>query len=511
MIWPELVKRFAVEPAPRTLRSTSTLSEVDIDLAQVPELDPLAITPALVVDLRSALNQIRADDRDTWIKVAHALRELGDTGRELFHTWSQTSHKYDAADAHRVWESLNPERTSYQTVFSEAQRRGWVNPRKKLSGNPSNAVRSEGRVELINGASIDPEPIVWLWEGHLGRGKLQLFAGAPGLGKTTIALSLAATITSGGGWPDGKRCTTAGDVVMWSGEDGIKDTLLPRLLSMGAKAARVHFVTSVRLDDRSTRSFDPAQDMAELERECGKLPELRLVVIDPVVSAVAGDSNKNAEVRRNLQPLVDLAERLQVTVVGITHFSKGTAGREPLERVTGSVAFGGLARIVHVVAKVQDGEGGSKVLFVRAKSNIGIAGDGFEYSIQERDVPAHTHLKASAIVWGAAVSGSARDLLTDESEVHGNDRGALRDAIEWLNLFLAAGEKPCNEVKAKARECGIAWRTIERAKKKLGVKSHASGANGHDGKWSWVLPKEFEDLSTPPPMRGENSEQGGVE
>ena len=100
-------------------------------------------------------------------------------------------------------------------------------------------------VELVNAASIKPEPVSWLWDGWLARGKLHILAGRPGCGKTTLGLGLAATLTAAGRWPDGARCHQPGDVVIWSGEDDPADTLVPRLLAAGADLRRVHFVGSV--------------------------------------------------------------------------------------------------------------------------------------------------------------------------------------------------------------------------------------------------------------------------
>ena len=86
---------------------------------------------------------------------------------------------------------------------------------------------------LVCAAAITPEPIDWLWEGWLATGKLHILAGAPGTGKTTVALAFAATISCGGRWPDGARADP-GQVLIWSSEDDAKDTLVPRLIAMGA-------------------------------------------------------------------------------------------------------------------------------------------------------------------------------------------------------------------------------------------------------------------------------------
>lgn len=158
---------------------------------------------------------------------------------------------------------------------------------------------------------------------------------------------------------------------MWSGEDDPADTLLPRLLAMGAEPARVYFVTGARIGNE-LQSFDPARDMAQLLVEAERIGNVRLLIVDPVVSAVAGDSHKNTEVRRALQPLVDLGASLGATVLGISHFSKGSAGRDPTERVVGSMAFGAVARVVLCAAKVKRREDkGDRRILVRSKSNIG--------------------------------------------------------------------------------------------------------------------------------------------
>jgi putative DNA primase/helicase len=197
-----------------------------------------------------------------------------------------------------------------------------------------------GEVSLIRGDSITPEPVNWIWGGWLAAGKFHVLAGQPGAGKTTLALAFAATITSGGCWPDGSRAEAA-NVLIWSGEDDPGDTLVPRLRAMGANMSRVYFVGDVRDGvDVDARSFDPARDVLALVRKAETIGDIGLLIVDPVVSAVSGDSHKNAETRRSLQPLVDLATKLHCAVLGISHFTKGTSGREPIERVTGSLAFG---------------------------------------------------------------------------------------------------------------------------------------------------------------------------
>jgi putative DNA primase/helicase len=225
--------------------------------------------------------------------------------------------------------------------------------------------------------------------------------------------------------------------VIWSGEDDPADTLIPRLVLSGADLSRVYFIADIR-EGNERRSFDPARDMEPLRRKLAEIGGVRLLIVDPVVSAIAGDSHKNAEVRRGLQPLVDLAGSMRCALVGITHFSKGTGGRDPVERLTGSLAFGALARVVWVAAKHQEeGEDGRTVrLFCRAKSNIGRDDGGFEYDLHEAELKTHPGIFASSVLWGEAVQGAARELLASADATGGDGEGGwhARTAIGVAGL-----------------------------------------------------------------------------
>ena len=312
----------------------------------------------------------------------------------------------------------------------------------RLRDRRNGDARPDG-VSLICGSTIKPQSIRWLWPEWLALGKLHVLAGAPGQGKTTINLAFAATVTRGGRWPDGSHCA-AGNVLIWSGEDDPADTLMPRLLAMGADASRVFFVTGARIDGED-RSFDPARDLVQLTGESMRVGGVKLLMVDPIVSAVTGDSHKNTEVRRALQPLVDLAAALDCAVVGISHFSKGTGGRDPTERVVGSVAFGAVARIVMVAAKVKDDDGNEYRVLARSKSNIGPDSGGFRYDIEQVELDQHPGIFASRIAWGAEVIGTARELLADRDN---DEKATARDAaVDWLREFLAGGMAPSSTVK----------------------------------------------------------------
>ncbi len=334
-------------------------------------------------------------------------------------------------------------------------------------------------VVLTCGADLKPEPVTWQWRGWLAQGKLHILAGAPGLGKTTIALACASTVSSGGRWPDGTACK-AGNVLIWSGEDDPADTLLPRLLAAGADPDRIYFVQGTRVDGE-VLPFDPARDIGAILGAVEQIGGIDLLIVDPIVSAVAGDSHKNTEVRRALQPLVDLGASLKCAVLGISHFSKGGQGQDPTQRVVGSVAFAAVARVVWVAAKVRGEDGESKRILARAKSNIGPDEGGFEYHIEQAEpLPG---IEASYIAWGQSVAGTARELLSEPED--GEDKGPRDDAEEFLREVLKDGPTPAKTIKAEALEAGHAFRTVRRAADNLHVIKRKGGMS--EG-WYWSLP-----------------------
>ena len=330
--------------------------------------------------------------------------------------------------------------------------------------------RSTGeKVQLRQASDIAMESIQWLWKDWLAQGKLHLLAGQPGTGKTTIAMQMAATVSTGGNWPDGSQANK-GNVLIWSGEDDPKDTLIPRLALAGADLQRINFVDTV-FDEQGSRGFDPAKDLRILTAELKTIGSLSLLIADPIVSAVGGDSHRNTEVRRALQPLVDLAEEQNCAVLGITHFSKGNQVRDPLDRVTGSVAFGALARVVLGTAIVPtEVEGEEKRLLIRLKSNIGADSDGYTYTLGQEQIPGHEEISNSKIQWGEAVYGSARQIFEDAAAQQNDSRRQPRDeALEFLRDLLSDTGSPVKKLREEVNAAGLTWATIRRAADELKV------------------------------------------
>ena len=342
-------------------------------------------------------------------------------------------------------------------------------------------------VQLEQASSLKIVPIRWLWPGWLARGKLQILAGAPGTGKTTIAMALAATVSSAGRFPCGTPANR-GNVLIWTGEDDRSDTLAPRLVASGADLENVFFVRGT-VQDGEQRSFDPGRDIGLLLHEAKRIGNVQLLIVDPVVSAIIGDGHKANDVRRGLQPLVDLGQNLDCAVLGITHFSKGSSGRDPLERVMGSQAFGALARVVMVAAKEVSSEedSPSRRFIARAKSNIGPDGGGFDYQLLQTELELHEGVVAAYVQWQGAIQGSARELLgaVEVDDPTGDDGSERNDAKLFLTSMLVDGPVPVRRIKADAMGAGYSWRTIERAKRDAGIDARKLGLK--DG-WVWALP-----------------------
>jgi putative DNA primase/helicase len=346
----------------------------------------------------------------------------------------------------------------------------------------SRAMLEDARIVKIRcGADIKPIAVDWLWPGWLPAGKLTILAGAAGTGKTTLALGLGAVITTAGRWPDGASSTKVGNVLVWSSEDVADDTLVPRLIASGADLTRCHFIEGIVQHGESV-PFDPSQDIPELHRAVERIGGAALLIIDPIVSAVAGDMHRANDVRRSLQAVVDFAEAHSCAVIGITHFAKGGAGKAPQDRVIGSQAFGALARMVLVTAKE---EGSSRRVLARAKSNIAPDDGGVAYSIDL--VTIGGGIAATHTVWDGVIEGTAREILGNV-EIDEESDGGTRDDLEQMLIDIitdAGGSMSTKALMAEVRDSGHSWDTAKRLKKSMGIESRKLSMGGP---WMWFLP-----------------------
>lgn len=404
------------------------------------------------------------------VAVAEELEKVGAASVKIVEPPEGAPEGWDLADA---------EVAGWTTAILREWLKAGLKPEEfRIKHSPSAPGKSPG-VILHRASDVAIQPVQWLWPHWVARGKLHIIAGQAGTGKTSLILALLANLTNGHRWPDGASGSDPAHVLIWSAEDSASDTIVPRLMAAGADLDRVHIISGVNAGE-TKRTFDPSADLDQL------LPAIRelrpaAIMVDPIVSAVAGDSHKNAETRRSLQPLVDLAEQFNLAVIGISHFSKGTTGREPLERVTGSLAFAALARVVLAAAKLPaDNPHGAERILARAKSNIGPDEGAIGYKLAVVEVA--PGVEVARVEWQNAIDGSARELLAEPEQEEG---GALGEARAFLEDFLANGPKPVTEILSAAKRAGVAERTLKRAKSVIGATATKSGL--HAG-WQWSLP-----------------------
>ncbi|WP_337157956.1 AAA family ATPase [Pseudomonas putida] len=357
----------------------------------------------------------------------------------------------------------------------------WTEPLSPINREAAPAV---WKVKVASAASIKPVAIRWLWPGWLAKGKLHILAGAGGTGKTTLLIGLIATITTGGRWPDGSRCSEPGNALIWSSEDDPADTLIPRLTAAGADMSRVYIIQGRTNAQGDADPFDPANDIALLRETANEIGGVSLLMLDPVVSAVKGDMHKANDVRRALQGVVDFAEQNLCAVVGISHFAKGGAGSSPADRVIGSQAFSALARTVLVAAKQEDSD--LRVL-ARAKSNIGTDEGGVSYTIEPLTIDGG--IEATRVLWGDLIQGTAREILGD---VEGSDDDTRLDdsddPAEALRRILSQGALPGKEAKGLMLGNGYTQKQIRTARERLSITTARSGFGG-DTVVTWSLPQ----------------------
>jgi putative DNA primase/helicase len=450
--------------------------------------------------VEAALSHLNADDRDLWLRVGGALHDSDQPwARQAWDDWSAASSKYNRRDQEDTWSSFRRQtgrKATIGTIIHEARQAGFTGRKHKAAAyqvadeQPAGRVDSKKkRVTLTSAMDVEPEDIEFLMEGYLAKGKLHVLAGPPGVGKTTLATKLCASVSAGALFPTGDR-PKIGNVVIWSGEDGIADTILPRFLASDGDRGRLWVINGTD-DVKGARPFDPATDMAELRHAIEEIGGCDLLIVDPIVSAVAGDGHKNNEVRRSLQPLVDLAAATGAAVIGISHLTKGTSGRDPVERVSGSLAYGALARVVLFATKEKPPEDGStpRCIFMRAKSNIGPDTGGFMYSLVQTQTPGYDDIIASVVRFEEPIEGTAREILAQAEEMPDAEEGsAIDEAKDFLRDMLKDGSRAFKDIRAAAAAAGVMERTLRRAKHDLGVKSVKS-VEAH-GPWLWCLAED---------------------
>lgn len=328
-------------------------------------------------------------------------------------------------------------------------------------------------------ATVAPERIAWLWPGYLAAGKLHLVDGDPGLGKSCMTLDWAARVSTGARWPDGQDgCHPAG-VLLLSAEDGLADTIRPRLDAARADVTKVFAFSAYDTGREGERFERPAilpADTARLARAI-ETNGIGLVVVDPLMAFLAGsiDTHRDQDVRRALTALSRVAEATGAAVVLVRHLNKATGG-SALYRGGGSIGIIGAARLAFAVGR--DPDDPERRVLAPTKANVARPAPSLSWRITG------TPTGHGRVVWEGESRYSADELLRTPADPE--EREERDEAAGFIRAYLAdhGGEAAAADLIKAGRAAAIPERTLRRARERAGVITRKSSLRGG---WLWQL------------------------
>ena len=336
-------------------------------------------------------------------------------------------------------------------------------------------------------ADIKPRPMDWLWQGHILRGSQELLTGIPGNGKSQIHCAFAAAVSTGGAWPDGCNGAPAGNVIMLTAEDCLEQTIVPRLIAAGADRDRVYVLRKIKKDNKE-RMFLLGDDLEELEQMIIRLGDVFLVTIDPITAFMGSgnklDSHRATDVRGQLGPLADLAERRDVALSAITHPPKHATQRA-IDHFIGSQAFIAAARIGHLAIEEVDDDKipTGRSLFTNVKNNVSRKKPTLAYRIVEKSLTGD--VTVANIVWEEIVDISADQAIAAAVPTR-KERGQQIDIMLFLFNTLINGPVPAKLIEERATALNFSQDQLDRAKKKIGIVTFKERGK-LKGSWFWAL------------------------
>lgn len=327
--------------------------------------------------------------------------------------------------------------------------------------------RKEPELRLINMETVEVEQIDWLLYPFIPYGKVTIIQGDPGEGKTTMVLQIIAKLTKGEMvLPDSENYTEdesereAVSVIYQTAEDGLGDTIKPRLLEAGADCSRV-----LVIDDGE----QPLTMLDERLEEAIVETNARLIVLDPIQGFLGAevDMHRANEIRPLMKRVSVLAEKYRCAIILIGHMNKNSSGKSSY-RGLGSIDFQAAARSVLVVGRVKD-EPEIRVV-CHVKSSLAPEGKSIAFRLD----------KDNGFEWIGEYDIEADDLL------NGDNRGQkTREAKAFLQEILANGQVMQTEIAEEAESRGIKRKTLFNAKASLNVQSNKVGKQ-----WAWTLPEK---------------------
>jgi archaellum biogenesis ATPase FlaH len=334
-------------------------------------------------------------------------------------------------------------------------------------------------------AQVTAARLKWLWPGRIPMGKLTIIDGDPGLGKSLVTIDIGARLTRGDPMPNESLGTLGRQptgVVYLAMEDDPEDTIRPRFDVAGADPERVVLLEAIT-DEKNERGVTIA-DIWAIEEAIRRV-DARLVVIDPLMGYLPSDTKSfiDQEIRAALSPLVRMAARLKVAVVGVRHLNK-SGGKNPLYRGGGSIGLIGAARAALMVLADPDDVNGHRRFLAPTKSNLGPTVVGLAYHIE-----AFYHDGVSEMMpriqWEGFSTQTAERLLEDEDDIE--RRSELQEATDFLELELAKGPVASKDLQRSAKDIGISIATLRRACRKLNTIATQEGRT-----WYTALPEARE-------------------
>lgn len=357
-----------------------------------------------------------------------------------------------------------------------------------------------GRLVVVPFSAGSQRRVEWLWDGRIPLGALTLIAGEPEVGKTSTATDVMARSSTGRVMPDG----TPGRDGMWlyvSSENDMFRTVKPRIVAAGGDVTRISFIKATEIKDKTIerRAFSLEQDIAALdELLTAAAGECVGIVLDPLNEYLGPNVNswRDGDVLRVLGPLVDLAEKHQVALVGIMHPAKGEASTV-LNKILGSKAFTMKARSILFCVEEESIDSQDKArsfLMLNEKNSLAEKAPGLRYHFEivapravEGDDPAEIAMMRPVpfVSWH---EGTVDVRMRDLAEAQRNGRSStVADCMVWLLPRLSDGPVNSATVMQEGEAMGFGPSPMKTAKKKLGVISRkVSFGSG----WTMELPSE---------------------
>lgn len=311
-------------------------------------------------------------------------------------------------------------------------------------------------LKLINMQDIEVEAISWLWYPFIPYGKVTIIQGDPGEGKTTLVLQIIARLTKGESIIN-EDANPPINVIYQTAEDGLADTIKPRLLTANADCSKVLVIDD---KDMPLTMRDARLEQAIIETSA------KLVVLDPIQGFLGADVDMHRanEIRPIMKHIAELAEKYKCAIVLIGHMNKCSVGKSAY-RGLGSIDFQAAARSVLIVGRIKD-EPETRVV-CQTKSSLAPEAKAVAFRLSDEN----------GFEWIGEYDVTADDLLS------GTAKGTKKQAaMDFLEKVLADGQMPQSVIMELALKKDIAEKTLRNAKKALGIISKRVNSQ-----WYWSL------------------------